>query len=73
MRIFGWHGSPRPTIFAHAYVQILSDEDCQKNRRLVTNRVETVPRRILCTTADPYVLLQDVSKPLSVNRLTYCV
>lgn len=41
-------------------VTVLSDEDCERRIRLVTNRYESVDEKLLCTNAQPYVLLQSV-------------
>lgn len=60
--ILGWQGSLKNKILNKAIVNVLSDHSCGKKVRLITNNNFKPDERILCTHAQPYVLMQDVSK-----------
>lgn len=61
MKIVGCRGNSTIIQLEKAAVNILSDDDCRRNIRLITNRYVKSSDKLLCTVAEPYVLLERVS------------
>ncbi|XP_058797252.1 atrial natriuretic peptide-converting enzyme-like [Phymastichus coffea] len=64
--ILGWTRLQNSDQLTKGIVNILKDEDCSKMMNRITNRNHTISSKIICTFAEPYVLLEkrDVGGPL---------
>lgn len=58
--IIGWTGSKSIKVLQKAIINVLSDEDCEKNLYLITNEYYSIDLKLLCTAVEPYVLLECV-------------
>ncbi|XP_058797220.1 complement factor D-like isoform X2 [Phymastichus coffea] len=64
--ILGWTRLQNAEPLTKGIVNILKDEDCSKMMSRITNRNHNISSKIICTFAEPYVLLEnrDIGGPL---------
>lgn len=69
--IVGWRSYNINTMLKESTVNILNDDHCERNLRLITQYKQIVHEGILCTAKESHVLLQKVSKFFKIDQAFY--